>query len=311
MSPQVENMMKVIQEAYPDYDLNMGVDVEMMYYQALKELTSKTDKALRYNYGKPKWSLVHFQSLEPMVRVLEYGTKKYTKKLNFDIENIIKVCHSAKTIQIEKLSPKDFVDLVTTDSSKLRIRTIEESKEKMSISGWSRMEKSIEREELENILWSRRRKSSSEKRREELGDMDSPLNNTRLLNYKDALFVNQRSVYMLTIATKQENSEEFYVASATRDLDCLMMIFTNLKLQQIISNDIQVTDNQISIAGRDNWKKGLDKSAILESMMRHLVALMDGQEIDPESNEHHIGHIMCNALFYSYFNVIGGDKSTK
>ena len=37
----------------------------------------KNDKALRYNDGKPKWSLVNFNSLEPMVRVLEFGAKKY------------------------------------------------------------------------------------------------------------------------------------------------------------------------------------------------------------------------------------------
>jgi hypothetical protein len=38
------------------------------------------EPGLRYNTGKPKWSLVDFQSLEPMVRVLEYGAKKYTTK---------------------------------------------------------------------------------------------------------------------------------------------------------------------------------------------------------------------------------------
>lgn len=53
----------------------------------------------------------------------------------------------------------------------------------------------------------------------------------------------------------------------------------------------------------DNWKKGLDKKEILESMMRHLAALMDGQPNDPETNLSHIGHIMCNAMFYSYFET--------
>jgi len=57
---------------------------------------------------------------------------------------------------------------------------------------------------------------------------------------------------------------------------------------------------------RDNWKKGLDRQEILDSMQRHLAALIDGQEIDPESQEHHIGHLMCNCMFYSYFNV--GDE---
>jgi hypothetical protein len=62
---------------------------------------------------------------------------------------------------------------------------------------------------------------------------------------------------------------------------------------------------------RDNWKKGLNREEILDSMQRHLAALIDGQEIDPESGEHHIGHLFCNCMFYSYFNVINGDKSSK
>jgi len=35
-------------------------------------------KALRYNTGKLRWSLVHYRSLEPMVRVLEFGATKYS-----------------------------------------------------------------------------------------------------------------------------------------------------------------------------------------------------------------------------------------
>ncbi len=49
-----------------------------------------------------------------------------------------------------------------------------------------------------------------------------------------------------------------------------------------------------------NWMKGHDKKEVLESMMRHLVALMDGEKLDEESKCKHIGHIMCNAMFYEY-----------
>jgi hypothetical protein len=51
----------------------------------------------------------------------------------------------------------------------------------------------------------------------------------------------------------------------------------------------------------DNWKKGFDQKEILESLQRHLAKLFDGEEIDSESGLHHIGHIMCNAMFYSYY----------
>ena len=53
-------------------------------------------------------------------------------------------------------------------------------------------------------------------------------------------------------------------------------------------------------SGKDNWKKGLDLTQILESMSRHQFALMSGEIIDPESQQEHIGHIMANAMFYKY-----------
>lgn len=37
-------------------------------------------KSLRYNSGKPRWSQIHYKSLEPMIRVLEAGERKYSKK---------------------------------------------------------------------------------------------------------------------------------------------------------------------------------------------------------------------------------------
>lgn len=37
---------------------------------------TKWEKAMRFNDGKLQWSLVHFDSLKPMVKVLEFGAKK-------------------------------------------------------------------------------------------------------------------------------------------------------------------------------------------------------------------------------------------
>lgn len=51
---------------------------------------------------------------------------------------------------------------------------------------------------------------------------------------------------------------------------------------------------------KDNWKKGLDTTEVLESLSRHLFSLMAGEEIDSESQLPHIGHIMANAMFYEY-----------
>lgn len=51
---------------------------------------------------------------------------------------------------------------------------------------------------------------------------------------------------------------------------------------------------------KDNWKKGMPVSEVMESLLRHCFAMLAGEEIDPESGEQHIGHIQCNAMFISY-----------
>ena len=57
-------------------------------------------------------------------------------------------------------------------------------------------------------------------------------------------------------------------------------------------------------SGANNWKNGLDKREILECAMRHLALLMDGERIDKESKLPHSGHILCNMMFYSYFEQL-------
>lgn len=60
----------------------------------------------------------------------------------------------------------------------------------------------------------------------------------------------------------------------------------------------------------ENWKKGLNKKELLESIQRHLAAMFDGEEIDKESGISHIGHIQCNAMFYVYMldNNLGNEE---
>lgn len=56
----------------------------------------------------------------------------------------------------------------------------------------------------------------------------------------------------------------------------------------------------------DDWKKGLHREEILESMQRHLIHLFNKQELDEDLTKlagqdiHHMGNIICNAIFYLY-----------
>lgn len=52
----------------------------------------------------------------------------------------------------------------------------------------------------------------------------------------------------------------------------------------------------------DNWKKCDDTKRYEDALMRHLVAYMKGDKTDNESGLNHMSHIICNALFLSYFD---------
>ena len=68
---QIFNVPLMSKEEVQAVKMGLGLDAKLK--------GTDIDKALRYNDGKLQWSMVDFDSLEGLVRVLEYGAKKYSK----------------------------------------------------------------------------------------------------------------------------------------------------------------------------------------------------------------------------------------
>ena len=47
---------------------------------------------------------------------------------------------------------------------------------------------------------------------------------------------------------------------------------------------------------KDNWKSGTSHSRAFASMLRHLLAWYDGEDIDPESGLYHLAHLGAQTL---------------
>lgn len=63
--------------------------------------------------------------------------------------------------------------------------------------------------------------------------------------------------------------------------------------------------------GENNWKKGLKTTEICESLLRHIFAYLNGEDIDPESGLPQIGFILSNAKFLSYMTQFRPDCDTR
>lgn len=46
--------------------------------------------------------------------------------------------------------------------------------------------------------------------------------------------------------------------------------------------------------GRNNWKKGMEWSRLIDAAQRHGLAIVWGEDIDTESGNHHVAHMLAS-----------------
>lgn len=59
----------------------------------------------------------------------------------------------------------------------------------------------------------------------------------------------------------------------------------------------------------NNWAKPQPYTQVIGCLKRHLAAIERGEDIDQESNQRHIGHIICNALMLEHYMNLVQDSS--
>lgn len=257
------------------------------------------NKSIRHNKGKLKWSLVHFASLESLVKVLEFGSSKYFSIFAPELENILKKWNVKTAEEIGILEQKDFVQVAMKHNCLIRILNVE------------RLSENIKKNTVKKILKSLGNSIGTEKQLEEknlvikkgkemnsiLEDMEYLQKNLTEEKKKVVSFVEKNLPLCTQITTIQlENLEISFAVSAITGLDSSMMTLQILEELLNISIDIEkVTKKAVG-----NWKIGLDETEILESIQRHLALLMDGEIEDKESSQYHIAHIMTNCMFWIY-----------
>lgn len=50
-----------------------------------------------------------------------------------------------------------------------------------------------------------------------------------------------------------------------------------------------------------NWAKGMSWQAIIGCALRHAKAVLEGEQLDAESGQTHLGHFLCNLVFLDHY----------
>lgn len=60
-----------------------------------------------------------------------------------------------------------------------------------------------------------------------------------------------------------------------------------------------------------NWSNGLKYTEVCDSLQRHMISFLEGEDNDKESKLAHVGHILCNAMFLSYMFLFRKDMDDR
>ena len=269
-----------------------------------------SEKGLRFNTGKPKWSLVSWKALEPMVQVLMFGSRKYGKLFVPLLEQKLKPWNVKIVNETERLERKECVALATSNNSLIAIKSIKQIGLSTKKSTEEKMLKDL-RKLIGSVILQEQMTLSTEGKREIgiiLRNMVSQQQNLTEEVQGIANYVEKNlPLCTQTIVMKLENLEVSFAVSAITGLDSSM---TTLKVLEKLSN-ISLNPDNFIVTGKHNWKKGLKYTEVCESLQRHLNAFIDGEDNDPESKLSHVGHILCNAMFLSYMHIFRKDMDDR
>lgn len=254
--------------------------------------------------GKLRWSLLPWDALEEVVKVLMFGADKYTFKYENKWEALFRVSNATKL----EFTLKDFVAVAMKDNSGKITLSLHNAKEKIDKDGQPSTRNELKSwNELEELILLKEKEIAEPT---DLITYDVSDLTKSLICLKAATSVASENICTLTMTIPRENFAESFVVNTTTVSDSWETMWLALKQHSIISKGADHRE----LSGNRNWEKGMEFGRLFDAGLRHKIAWWQKGEAKAEDSKiHHLAHEACDTLFllaYELRNVGTDDRPT-
>jgi hypothetical protein len=253
--------------------------------------------------GKLRWSLLPWDAMEEVIKVLMFGADKYTfryeNKWNalFSVSNATKLTLKLGTSYVVTATKNSF-DLETLNSKNDNSKTDDDGLGKIPIvlKSWIDVDKLIL--DYENAT-----NSPQGKLIYDVSDLKM-----NLIGPTDVQSVEATNTCTLTMTIPQENSEASFVVNTTTASASWETMWQALKQHSIISKGA----DRHELSGNRNWEQGMDYGRLFDAGLRHQISWWQkGEGEAADSKIHHLAHAACDTLFLLAYELRKAGKDDR
>lgn len=286
------------------------------------------ERAMRFNAGKPDYSLIPPDALRALAWVYTIGALKHDVSVVKTFEEAAEWVQAAinsllpASTQIVPLRPGASVGAATSATSNSGTRTTPNASASTNASGSNETPTGLPKSN--DARWSemsparnvgRQNANASLLRSLGLDNKVSPIfahGSTGVVVYASDLSEPSRA-FMWIITIRRGVSEVCFAAAATTASGCFATALSFLKAQLPISSthlpDTCTSDAdgglRFKVSGKHNWLKGMPWSEVLASAERHLEAIKAGEDVDPDTGLPHAALLAWNGFCLTTYLLRG------
>ncbi len=241
---------------------------------------------VKHDGDKPRMDLLDPLALEGLAQVLTFGANKYSTRGDCD-------CLVSIVNQIVKFGPEDFVKAATTLATLIATQKPKQNSQLTNVPTVLNIQIICESISV-NTWW--QTLTSSRNVVETLLKQSTGSTTTSLilsLHKLTAEFAAGLSNYASTTITPPEQCESAFVSHVTSLLDSLK------KESGLLKHSSTCPSTRVLVSGANNWRGGISYSRLIAAALRHLFAVVRGEDLDPESGLPHVDHLGCCWMFLS------------